>query len=252
MDKNTLWAAYAKGSPGAREQLLNEHLGLVYFVARQVASKIAVELEFDELVSAGTLGLMGALESFDPRRGLAFSTFAAPRIRGAVLDELRRQDHVPRSVRRKSRQINAATEALGRALAHEASDKDVASMLGVDLETLWQWRADVEGAIQVPLEHGSRSEEEPGSAPADLLAGASGDDVEDRITLDQEVGVLRQAILGLSKQERTVLSLYYFEELKLHEIAAILELTESRVSQVRSKALTNLRAKLAPLRSQVA
>ena len=100
--------------PAARDRLLTEHLGLVHHVARQLSRRLAVEFDFDELVSAGTIGLMNAVDSFDPGRGLAFSTFAAPRIRGAILDELRRQDHVPRSIRRKSRDISAAREALTR------------------------------------------------------------------------------------------------------------------------------------------
>src|SRR5919206_2466360 len=109
---NALWQAHAAGDPAAREQLLSEHLGLVHHVARQMSRTLAVKADFDELVSAGTIGLMSALDSFDPSRGLAFSTFAAPRIRGAILDELRRQDHVPRSIRRKSREIAAARETL--------------------------------------------------------------------------------------------------------------------------------------------
>jgi RNA polymerase sigma factor for flagellar operon FliA len=252
MDERALWAAYAKGDPDARQRLVTAHIGLVHFVVRQIAARLTADIEFDELVSAGTLGLMEAVEHFDPRRGLAFSTFAAPRIRGAVLDELRRQDHVPRSIRRKSREIHAATEELGRALAHPASDKEVATKLGIDLETLWQWQTDVEGAVQVSLDHGAPTNDETSLTPGDVLAAPDSDDIEARMTLDQEVGILRQALLDLSKQERTVLALYYFEELKLGEIAVILDLTESRVSQIRSKALGNLRAKLSPIRSRVA
>src|SRR3974377_111064 len=95
-EKDSLWSRLAAGDEAARQQLLNEHLGLVYFVARQISHGVAKYVEFDELVSAGSLALINALHSFDPARGLAFSTFAAPRIRGAVLDELRRQDSVPR------------------------------------------------------------------------------------------------------------------------------------------------------------
>jgi RNA polymerase sigma factor FliA len=148
MNSTTLWQAHAAGDPAARERLLAEHLGLVHHVARQMSRTLAVRADFDELVSSGTIGLMNALDSFDPARGLAFSTFAAPRIRGAILDELRRQDHVPRSIRRKTREIATAREALGRTLGRAPEDREIAAHLGVDLQTLWRWQSDVEGAFQ--------------------------------------------------------------------------------------------------------
>jgi RNA polymerase sigma factor for flagellar operon FliA len=247
-----LWQAMAAGDLAARDQLLKEHLGLVHHVARQMSKTLAVKADFDELVSSGTMGLMSALEAFEPARGLAFSTFAAPRIRGAILDDLRRQDHVPRSIRRKTREITTARETLGRVLGRAATDSEVAEHLGVDRETLWKWQADVEGATHVPIERNA-TDSEPGTpSPIDILADESGETVEDTLTREQEVHHLRDAILRLKEQERTVLSLYYFEELKLHEIATILKLTESRVSQIRSKALGKLRAELRPLRSEVA
>ncbi len=254
MDKNadSLWARLAAGDEDARQQLLNEHLGLVYFVARQIGNGVAKYVEFDELVSAGSLGLISALHSFDPARGLAFSTFAAPRIRGAVLDELRRQDSVPRSIRRKTRDLNAATEALGSKNGQRPSERELAEQLGVDLPTLWRWQADLEGAVHLSLDRSTQSDGDEASAPAETMAIADPDDIEENITFKQEVAVLRDAIMELGKQERTVLSLYYFEELKLHEIAKVLKLTESRVSQIRSKALGNLRKMMAPLREEVA
>ncbi len=248
-----LWRALADGDPAARQALLAEHLNLVHHVARQLARTLSTRTDFDELVSAGSIGLMEALEGFDPARGLAFSTFAAPRIRGAILDELRRQDHVPRSIRRKTREIAAARETLMRVLGRAPEDKEVAEHLGVDLETLWRWQSDIEGAHHVPLDRmpGDRDGQAP--APADVLASEEeGTGVEDKVNHKQEVAILREAILKLKEQERVVLSLYYFEELKLHEIATVLDLTESRVSQIRSKALGKLRGELRPLREQVA
>ncbi len=247
-----LWHAMATGDPTAREQLLKEHLGLVHHVARQMSKTLAVKADFDELVSSGSIGLMSALEAFDVSRGLAFSTFAAPRIRGAILDELRRQDHVPRSIRRKTREIGQARETLGRVLGRAATDKEVAEHLGVDLPTLWKWRSDVEGAHHVPLDRSPSETETLAPTPIEVLADDSNDTVDDILTREQEVHHLRDAILRLKEQERTVLSLYYFEEMKLHEIADILRLTESRVSQIRSKALQKLRTELRPLREDVA
>jgi len=248
----SLWHAMAMGDPLAREQLLKEHLGLVHHVARQMSKTLAVKADFDELVSSGSIGLMSALEAFDVERGLAFSTFAAPRIRGAILDELRRQDHVPRSIRRKTREIGQARESLGRVLGRMPSDREVADHLGVDLETLWKWRSDIEGAHHVPLDRSPSETETLAPTPIEVLADEGNDSVDDIITREQEVRHLRDAILRLKEQERTVLSLYYFEELKLHEIADILQLTESRVSQIRSKALQKLRTELRPLREEVA
>ena len=238
--------------PAARDRLLNENLGLVHHVARQLSRRLAMEVDFDELVSAGTMGLMNAVDSFDASRGLAFSTFAAPRIRGSILDELRRQDHVPRSIRRKSRDIGTAREAFTREHGYAPSDRELADAMNVDLKTYWRWQAEVEGSHFVPLDQPFDDNERRSSSPAQTLAGATGERIEDELNHEQEVEVLREAILGLKEQERIVLSLYYFEELKLHEIATILELTESRVSQIRSKAISKLRVELGSLREQVA
>lgn len=241
MDSRATWKAFADGDLAARDALLTENLSLVHHVARQLERKLSNELDHDELVSAGTLGLMSAMSSFDPDRGLAFSTFAVPRIRGAILDELRRQDHVPRSVRRKTRDIAAARQQLAAKLCRAPEDSEVADALGVDVQTLWKWESDVEGAIRVPIDRPANDRGEGSSSPFDLLHTDPTDGVDEQLGREQEVAILREAILKLKEQERTVLALYYFEELKLHEIAEILGLTESRVSQIRSKALSRLR-----------
>lgn len=248
----TLWQSYHSGSDTARDRLLQEHLGLVHHVARQVSRTLAVRIDFDELVSAGTMGLMAALESFDATRGLAFSTYAAPRIRGAILDELRKQDHVPRSIRRKTREISAAREVWMREHGRAPEDRELAAQLNVDMETLWRWQADVEGAHHIPLDRSPGERENNTPSQAEMLPSSEESEVEEQLTHAQEVVHLKDAILRLKEQERIVLSLYYFEELKLHEIAKVLELTESRVSQIRSKALSKLRVDLKPLRDRVA
>ena len=131
----------------AREALLSQHLGLVYHVARQLCRSKGMDVELDELVSAGTLGLIEAFNNFDAARGLAFSTFAAPRIRGAMLDELRRQDHVPRSVRRRSRELNAATEKLTRELGHTPDRSQVAGSSASTLTPSGGGRARATGRV---------------------------------------------------------------------------------------------------------
>jgi RNA polymerase sigma factor for flagellar operon FliA len=248
MDSRTLWAAYAAGDVDARDALLRENLSLVHHVARQLARGLAADADIDELVSAGTMGLMSALEAFDVGRGLAFSTFAVPRIRGAILDELRRQDHVPRSVRRKTRSMAAARETLVRTLGRPPQMNEVAAELGVDAATFWRWQADVEGAVHVPLDRSATDRDGVAASPAEFLG--NGEELTDeRLTREESVHLLREALLTLKDQERTVLSLYYFEELKAREIAEVMGVSESRISQIRSKALNQLRGALAPLQA---
>jgi RNA polymerase sigma factor for flagellar operon FliA len=248
-----LWSEFANGNQQARDRLLTEHLGLVHHVARQLSRVMASKADVDEMVSAGTMGLMSALDGFDPGRGLAFSTFAAPRIRGAILDELRRQDHVPRSVRRKARELTQARETLQHSFGRTPECSEMAKHMGIDLETLWKWESDVESAVHVPLDRRpGDTDESHHVSPMELLTDETYGDVEDAMNHEQEVTLLRDAIMQLKEQERIVLSLYYFEELKLHQIASILGLTESRVSQIRSKALERLRGELGKIRDLVA
>ncbi|HXC25040.1 MAG TPA: FliA/WhiG family RNA polymerase sigma factor [Gemmatimonadaceae bacterium] len=252
-----LWTELSKGSQVARSKLLEDNLGLVHHIARQLSRTLTAKADLDDLLSAGTIGLMNALDGFDASRGLAFSTFAAPRIRGAILDGLRKQDHVPRSVRRKARELAQAREALQRATGRAPSDTEMAAQLGIDQNTYWKWEADVEGAVQISLDsHPSDTagwgNDHASTTPIELFADETYGDIEEIVNHEQEVTHLRDAIMGLKEQERVVLSLYYFEELKLHEIAEVLSLTESRVSQIRSRALSKLRTELQPLRSAVA
>jgi RNA polymerase sigma factor FliA len=253
MNGSSLWADFTRdGDVAARDKLLDEHLGLVRHVAKQLSRTLSADIDFDELVSCGTIGLMSAVQTFDPGRGLAFSTFAAPRIRGAILDELRRQDHVPRSIRKKSRDIAQARETLTRSLGRMPDDQTLAGHLGVDLDTLWRWQTDVEGAFHLPLDMPVSPTERGAPTPIELLSGDEDESIEGLLNRAEEVELLREALVSLKEQERTVLSLYYFEELKLQEIATILQLTESRISQIRSKAIQKLREKMGILREQVA
>lgn len=248
MESPSRWAALAAGDVDARDALLRENLSLVHHVARQLAHALVTDADIDELVSAGTIGLMSALAAFDVARGLAFSTFAVPRIRGAILDELRRQDHVPRSVRRKTRSIAAARESLTRALGRSPHANEVAARLGVEAETLWRWQGDVEGATHVALDRSRADHDNAVMSPAEFL-GNGEELADDRLTREEEIAQLREALVGLREQERTVLSLYFFEELKAREIAEVLGVSESRISQIRSRALAQLRGVLAPLQA---
>ena len=231
-----------------RDAVLRQHLGLVYHVAQQLSRARASDVDVDDLVSAGTLGLIEAFEHFDASRGLAFSTFATPRIRGAMLDEMRRLDRVPRSVRRKARQIDGVAMTLAGTLGREPNHDELAEGLGIDMATLWRWQSERESTHLVSLD-GASSSTDGGRGASEWLAGGTGEDVDDALTFEQEAACLRVALLDLPEQERTVLSLYYFEELKLNDIARILQVSESRVSQIRSKGIQRLRRTLARLRA---
>jgi RNA polymerase sigma factor FliA len=248
MSTDSLWNAYHIGDDAARDQLLQENLNLVHHVARQLSRALAAPADFDDLVSCGTLGLMNALGAFDPSRGLAFSTFAVPRIRGAILDELRREDHVPRSIRRKTRDIAHTRETLTRIFGRQPTDDEIAEHLGIDRTTLWRWQTDSEGAVHMSLDH-TASDPDPHAIPQEFLAVDPDLSVEEDVNREQERALLRGALRQLKDQERIVLTLYYFEELKLHEIADVLGLTESRVSQIRTKALGRLREQLSSFRT---
>lgn len=250
METATLWQAYRESEdPALRDQLLTMNLSLVHHVARQLVRNVRQDVDFDEVISAGTIGLIHAVESFDPSRGLAFSTYAAPRIRGAILDDLRRRDHVPRSVRRKQRELNKARDALAGRLDRQPSDQEIADELGVDVQKVWRWQEEAEYASHVSMDEPAERPKGRGATPSETMADPNATtNAEAQVNHLQEVEVLREGILALKEQERLVLSLYYFEELKLHEIASILGVTESRVSQIRSKAIANLRAYVGHLR----
>lgn len=245
----SLWQAYQDhGDAGARDELIAEHLRLVYHVAWQVMRSCPSDVEFDELLSAGTIGLMNAIENFDPSRGLAFSTLAAPRIRGAILDDLRKRDVVPRSIRRKQRKVTRARESLTHALNRNPRPEETASELGIELAEYWKWAQDAEQVRQISLDQPRTAQETNPVAVEELTADREREDPDETITQREEMQILRDEILKLKRQERLVLSLYYFEGLKLHEIASVLGVTESRVSQIRSKAIKELRRRLSHLR----
>ncbi|HUX32336.1 MAG TPA: FliA/WhiG family RNA polymerase sigma factor [Gemmatimonadaceae bacterium] len=252
MEHARLWKEFARGDSSARDALLNEHLTLVYHVAQQVCGMLSTRHELDELVSYGTLGLISALDSFDILRGLAFSTFAVPRIRGAILDELRRQDHVPRSVRRKMRALAGARETLSQTYGRRATDAEVAVYLGIDAATLCRWSAAATRSSKVSIDESTTTDDGQTVISFDELSTIGELTVEDEMTHNQEIRIMTEVLKELNDQERHVLVLYYHEELKMHEVADVLGVTESRVSQIRTRALAKLRQRMAPLRGATA
>lgn len=243
-----LWTAYVNGDESARDSLARKHISLVHHVAHKLLRQLAPDADLDELLSAGRVGLFRAMETFDASRGLAFSTFAVPRIQGAILDELRRLDILTRGARRKARDMAEARQALTSLLGRAPRADEVAERLGVDAPTLWRWEAEVDASVPVALDRPVRGAGSEGDSceAGELLVDEDGELPGDRLEREDEITQLRQALLKLSDQERTVLSLSYFEELKLQQIGEVLGLTDSRVSQIRTRALRRLRAIMEP------
>ena len=242
---DSLWQTYRKtGDPAARNELLDQYLGLVHHVARQIKERLPEEVELDDLVSAGTLGLVMALDSFDAERGLAFSTYATPRIRGAILDDLRSRDWVPRSVRSKGRKVAAAVSELQGRLGRAPSPEEIAYVLEIDVATYWRWKEEIDGAVLLPFEGSVVPNESESLTLEETLADQRAETPGDGLTHEEQVERLRDAVASLGAKERTVLALYYYEELNLRQIAEVMHLTESRISQIRSQALRQLRARL--------
>ncbi len=231
-----------------RDALLNQHVGLVHHVARKLAAHLSTAADLDDMVSAGAFGLVQAVDSFDRARGLSFSTYAVPRIRGAILDELRRQDHVPRNVRRRTREMSRARDTLAATLRRSPTVDELSRHMRVPAEMLLRWELDAEGATMCSLDRPARREETSATLAESMTDDRAASE-DDRLTHEREVERLKAAIATLKEQERTVLALSYFEELKLHEIAEVLGLSVCRISQIRTAALEKLRVALSGLRA---
>jgi len=239
---DALWLRYANHrDPEARHQLLDRYLGLVHHCARDMAGRVGHAVEFDDLVGAGTLGLVQALEGFDLSRGLAFSTYAMRRIRGAILDELRARDWRPRSVRAKGRQLAAVVSALEVRFGRAPVPEEVARAMGIDLLAYYRMKEDVEGGVMVSLAGTVARGGDDALRLEETLADPDGPDAVELVGKQETLERLRAAIAKLPPRERTVLSLYYYEELNLKQIAEVLHVTESRISQIRTQALRRLR-----------
>ena len=239
---DALWARYRRtGEPQARTQLLDRYLGLVHHSAHQLARRISRDVEIDDLIGAGTLGLVQALEGFDPQRGLAFSTYAMPRIRGAMLDELRTRDWMPRSVRTRSRQLQGARAGLQHKLGRQPSHEELAATLSIDMPTYWRWQEEIDGRVLLHLDAGHDDGEESGPRLAESIADVMAEEPGDRLDDLDTLGRLRDAFDRLGSRDRLVLSLYYYEELNLRQIGEVMHVSESRISQIRTRALKRLR-----------
>jgi RNA polymerase sigma factor for flagellar operon FliA len=233
-----------------RDALVQQNLGLVHHFARQLARRLTRPVDYDELVSAGTLGLLHAVDAFDPARGLAFSTFAAPRVRGAILDELARLDHTPRRIRRTARELAAAEASLTAEHGRAPTDAEVAERLGVARPTLRRWQLEVAGidkqSLDAPRTATARGGEAAGGAARALELPAPDSAAPDaRLDGAERTRVLSEAILALKEQQRAVLGLYYFAGLNVPQIAQVFGVSQSRVCQIHKQALSTVRERCA-------
>jgi RNA polymerase sigma factor for flagellar operon FliA len=240
-----LWARYRRsGDPAARSQLLDSYLGLVHHYAHEARKYAPPDVELDDLISAGTVGLIQALESYDPARGVAFSSFAVPRIRGAILDELRSRSWMPRGVKARARELARAEARLQQQLGRAPTPAEVAAELGVSLATFWRWRDDREGRTLVQLDHPAHVEQGQNARLADTIPDPQAPEPGAQLNRDERRARVREALAALPPKERMVLLLYFYEEANLKQIGEVLHLSESRVSQIRTQALQRLRRAL--------
>jgi RNA polymerase sigma factor for flagellar operon FliA len=241
-----LWQQYKDGStPDARERLILHYSPLVKFVAGRVAAGLPQNIEQSDLVSYGIFGLIDAIDKFDPSRGYKFETYAISRIKGAIIDELRSIDWVPRSVRAKARAIERAYSKLENELRRTPDDREVAAELGLSENELATVLGQISFVGVVALDEllTAGTERGNGATVGDTIAGSGQDPVE-AFESEEMRQVLADAINRMPDRERLVLTLYYYEGMTLAEIGGVLGVTESRVCQIHTKAIFQLRSRL--------
>jgi len=242
-----LWVSYKEeASPQAREKLIVHYAPLVKYVASRVATGLPANVEQADLVSYGIFGLIDALEKFDRSREIKFETYAIPRIRGAIIDELRSLDWVPRSVRFKAREVEKAYSELEARLKRAPSDAEIAEHLGVSLQELHDIVTQISFVTVTALEEVVSAGPDRGESMSllDTLADLAATDPASGLEGNETRLMLSSAINSLSEREKIVITLYYFEGLTLAEIGDVLGVTESRVCQIHTKAVGQLRNNL--------
>jgi RNA polymerase sigma factor for flagellar operon FliA len=236
------WTGYVQNRDlKTRDTLVENYLPLLRGIARRVHAKLRGHVELDDLTSSGALGLLAAVDTFDPSRGIAFETFCTYRIRGAIIDEVRAMDWVPRLVRGRGRQLAEAEQALSNTPGCRPTDAELADYLGLSSEALRNIRRDDRKAVLVSLSAitACHNEDATSSHELDALSDNGVQDVSRRV-MGEEFEEMTTA--GLSKAELLVLKLYYFEEMTMAEVGRVLDLSESRVSQMHTSILARLRA----------
>lgn len=238
-----LWEAYRRSGDGAlREKLVLAYLPLVQRIAGRMAVRLPPQVEHRELVSDGLAGLLQAIDRFDPSRGIRFETFAVPRIQGAMIDGLRTLDWAPTRLRQHDRQLREAYASLEAESGRPASDAEVAQRLGVPLRTVRQWLTELNRVAVLSLEElGIGADGLGAGTPAEVETDA---DPLESVLRKETIQELGRAIEELPPRERMVITLLYYEGLTATEVAGLLGVTVSRISQLHSRALLRIRGKM--------
>ncbi|HET7568937.1 MAG TPA: RNA polymerase sigma factor WhiG [Gaiellaceae bacterium] len=247
-ETQTLWLQYRKtGDQGIRDRLILTYAPLVKYVAGRLGSGLPAHVDEGDLVSYGLLGLMGAIERYDPQRDVKFETYAIARIKGAIIDELRAMDWVPRSVRSRARDIERAIAELEAKLGRAPTDEEISGKLGISTDELEESLSEIARSSIAALDElwtvsGSGGDQ---IALIDTIEDESAPDPQSSLSQTEMKEAIADAIARLPEREKLVVTLYYYEELTLREIGEVLSVTESRVSQLHTKAILRLKAHLA-------
>ncbi|HEX6584905.1 MAG TPA: RNA polymerase sigma factor WhiG [Thermoleophilaceae bacterium] len=242
-----LWRRYkASGSDRAREQLVVAYSPLVKYVAGRMSSGLPAHVEEADLISYGLIGLINAIERFDPEREIKFETYAITRIKGAIIDELRALDWVPRSVRARAREIERVHGKLEHRLHRTPTDEEMARELGITVEEFQESLMKISNSTVVALDELWAVSDSSGDSVSllDTLHDPDAPDPQDLLDASELKDRLADAISALPEREKLVIALYYYENLTLREIGEVLGVTESRISQLHTKAVLRLKSRL--------
>lgn len=245
-----LWKKYSETKDqSTKGQLIVEYADLVKYVAGRLSIYFGSNVEYDDLVGYGVFGLIDAIDKFDLAKKVKFETYASLRIRGAIIDSIREQDWAPRSLRKKGKELERAYFDLENQLGHSASDQEVADKLGITLEDLNKLLQDVNISQMISLEDYLEQNHETGFDPFSMQRETNLP--EQRLEVLELKQILAESIDKLPEKEKTVVTLYYYEELTLKEISLIMKVSESRISQLHTKAIMRMRGKLDRLKSAI-
>ena len=232
--------AAARFAEDEREKLIVTHLSKVKYIADRIAAKLPPSVEKDDLYGAGVLGLLDAVERYDPSRGVAFTTFAELRVRGAILDNLRSHDWASRTTRRRAKDVQAAYSQLEQTKGRPATEAEVADFMSISINDLHEILTEINGLMVSNLDE---QDEKTGLSLLDTICDRSSSPL-DQLEESERRNLLIQGIEKLPPRERQIIALYYVEELNMKEIGAVMGVTESRVSQLRTQAIMRLRGTL--------
>jgi RNA polymerase sigma factor for flagellar operon FliA len=243
-----LWEQYkANHDQRVKDALIMKYASFVKYVAGRIAMNLPSNVEFDDLVSYGILGLIDAIDKYDLDKNVKFKTYAKTRIRGAIFDELRAIDWTPRSIRSKARKLEKAYAKLEGQLGRDAKDEEVAEYLNIDISELHKLFDETKKSLLLSLDEIFYDDEE-GSSRFDFIEDQKSDNPQLKIEESEAKKILADAISKLSDRERMVITLYYYEELTSKEIGKILGVSDSRVSQLHTKAILRLRGRLSRIK----